>query len=117
MALMNTEDRFVAFFRDVEDSWTLIAVVALTFNGCPCPNSGLVVLGKTMVLHRRTILADGYDGAVTDLANKLPILAHESAGVDCCGCVVVFIRGKDAERRCNGSRGGGQRGDCGIWWR
>ena len=32
---------------------------------------------------------------------RFPILAHESAGVDCCGCIVVKTHGKDAELSCN----------------
>jgi hypothetical protein len=29
------------------------------------------------------------------------IIQHESAGVDCCGCLVVKVRGNDAELVCN----------------
>jgi hypothetical protein len=42
-----------------------------------------------------------YDAGVEDLQDKLPIIPHESAGVDCCGCIVVKISGSDAELRCN----------------
>jgi hypothetical protein len=35
------------------------------------------------------------------LQEQFPILAHESAGVDCCGCIVPKIRGNDVELRCN----------------
>ena len=30
-----------------------------------------------------------------------PIIPHEHAGGDCCGCIVVEINGSDAELRCN----------------
>lgn len=30
-----------------------------------------------------------------------PIIPHEHAGVDCCGCIVVKINDNDAELRCN----------------
>ena len=36
-----------------------------------------------------------------DLNNTLPIIPHESAGVDCCGCIVVVVRGNDAELMCD----------------
>jgi len=26
---------------------------------------------------------------------------HESAGVDCCGCIVPTVKGQDAELQCN----------------
>ena len=35
------------------------------------------------------------------LEARFPILAHEAAGVDCCGCIVVKVHGKDAELTCN----------------
>jgi hypothetical protein len=39
-----------------------------------------------------------------DLRNQFPIIPHESAGVDCCGCIVPIIQGKDVELRCNECR-------------
>ena len=36
-----------------------------------------------------------------DLSSTFPIIPHESAGVDCCGCVVVIVTGNDAELKCN----------------
>jgi hypothetical protein len=38
---------------------------------------------------------------MADLENDFPIIPHESVGVDCCGCIVVSVRGNDAELRCN----------------
>jgi len=35
------------------------------------------------------------------LEAAFPILAHESTGVDCCGCIVVKVTGKNAELKCN----------------
>jgi hypothetical protein len=32
---------------------------------------------------------------------SFPILAHESTGVECDGCIVVRVTGNDAELRCN----------------
>jgi hypothetical protein len=36
-----------------------------------------------------------------DLLSTFPIIPHESAGVVCCGCIVVIVTGNDAEFRCN----------------
>jgi len=36
-----------------------------------------------------------------DLQRTFPIIPHESAGVDCCGCIVLTVEGKDAELTCN----------------
>jgi len=36
-----------------------------------------------------------------DLPNAFPHIPHESAGVDCCGCIVPKVLGNDAELRCN----------------
>jgi hypothetical protein len=36
-----------------------------------------------------------------DLPKRFPIIPHESAGVDCCGCIVPIIQGNDVELRCN----------------
>jgi hypothetical protein len=38
---------------------------------------------------------------MADLDNDFPIISHESAGVDCIGCIVVKVSGNDAELRCN----------------
>jgi len=38
---------------------------------------------------------------MADLENNFPIIPHESAGVECCGCIVVKVRGNDAELQCN----------------
>jgi len=40
-----------------------------------------------------------------DLQATFPIIPHESAGVDCCGCIVVKVTGNDAELLCN---------ECGV---
>jgi hypothetical protein len=32
-----------------------------------------------------------------ELADLFPIIPHEAIGVDCCGCIVVTVRGADAE--------------------
>lgn len=40
-------------------------------------------------------------GHPDELTEAFPIIPHESAGVDCCGCVIVAVRGGDAELRCN----------------
>jgi len=36
-----------------------------------------------------------------DINNTFPIIPHESAGVDCCGCIIVKVAGTDAELQCN----------------
>jgi hypothetical protein len=33
--------------------------------------------------------------------DDFPIIPHESAGVDCLGCLIVNVRGNDAELVCN----------------
>ena len=35
------------------------------------------------------------------LVNAFPTIPHESAGVDCCGCIVPVVQGRDVELRCN----------------
>jgi hypothetical protein len=42
-----------------------------------------------------------YHVGVDNLNDMLPIIPHESAGADCCGCIVVSVTGNDAELRCN----------------
>ena len=32
---------------------------------------------------------------------RLRAVLHESAGVDCCGCIVVTVTGNDVELTCN----------------
>ena len=37
-----------------------------------------------------------------DLTGQMPIVAHETiAGVDCCGCIIAAVDGKNVELRCN----------------
>ena len=36
-----------------------------------------------------------------DFQSTFPIIPHESAGVECCGCIVVIVTGNDAELVCN----------------
>jgi hypothetical protein len=38
---------------------------------------------------------------VMDFSLEFPIIPHESAGLDCCGCIVVRVQGNDAELVCN----------------
>jgi hypothetical protein len=38
---------------------------------------------------------------VMDFAAEFPIIPHESAGVDCPGCIFVTVEGKDAVLSCN----------------
>ena len=40
--------------------------------------------------------AERYTGLM-DLRNDFPIIPHESAGVDCCGCIVPVVLGSDFE--------------------
>lgn len=42
-----------------------------------------------------------------DLMAIFPIIPHESAGVNCCGCIIVEVQGRDAELLCN---------ECGRSW-
>jgi hypothetical protein len=35
------------------------------------------------------------------LAERMPIIAHSATGADCCGCLVVDVRERDAALRCN----------------
>ena len=35
------------------------------------------------------------------LTARMPIVAHESAGVNCCGCVVAAVEGSTVELKCN----------------
>ena len=39
------------------------------------------------------------------LQERFPILAHEGAGVDCCGCIFPAVMDNDTELRC---------GECGA---
>jgi hypothetical protein len=36
-----------------------------------------------------------------ELTSRMPIVAHEDAGVDCCGCIVAAVEGNNVELRCN----------------
>jgi hypothetical protein len=36
-----------------------------------------------------------------DLTARMPIVAHEDAGVDCCGCIVAKVDGRNVELQCN----------------
>ena len=36
-----------------------------------------------------------------ELTSLMPIVAHELAGVDCCGCIVAAVEGDNVELRCN----------------
>ncbi len=38
---------------------------------------------------------------MADIMDVFPIIPHESAGVECCGCIVVKVSGNDAELSCN----------------
>jgi hypothetical protein len=38
---------------------------------------------------------------VDNLSDVFPIIPHESAGAECCGCIIVTVRRNDAELRCN----------------
>jgi hypothetical protein len=33
-----------------------------------------------------------------ELTSRMPIVAHEDAGVDCCGCIVAAVNGSNSER-------------------
>ena len=36
-----------------------------------------------------------------ELTSRMPIVPHEAAGVDCCGCIVAAVEGDNVELRCN----------------
>jgi hypothetical protein len=36
-----------------------------------------------------------------ELTSRLPIVPHEAAGVDCCGCIIASVDGTNVELRCN----------------
>jgi hypothetical protein len=36
-----------------------------------------------------------------DLTGSMPIVPHETTGVDCCGCIVAAVDGNNVELRCN----------------
>lgn len=38
---------------------------------------------------------------MSELTEVFPIIPHKTAGVDCSGCIVVNVRGNDAELSCN----------------
>jgi len=35
------------------------------------------------------------------MQEDFPIIPHESAGVDCCGCIIPIVQGRDTELRCS----------------
>jgi hypothetical protein len=39
--------------------------------------------------------------ASDELTSRMPIVAHEAAGVACCGCIVAAVEGSNVELRCN----------------
>jgi hypothetical protein len=42
------------------------------------------------------------DREVSDeLADRMPIVPHSTAGGDCCGCIVAAVVGSNMELRCN----------------
>ena len=36
-----------------------------------------------------------------ELTRRMPIVAHETASADCCGCIVAAVEGTSVELRCN----------------
>jgi hypothetical protein len=36
-----------------------------------------------------------------DLTSRMPILPHETGGVECCGCIIAAVDGTNVELRCN----------------
>ena len=36
-----------------------------------------------------------------ELTSRMPIVPHEAAGVDCCGCIVAAVESNNVELRCN----------------
>lgn len=55
---------------------------------------GLAARSGCQIRHNLGVVESQRDSSL-NLA--MPILAHEDAGVDCCGCIVVRVRGNDAE--------------------
>jgi hypothetical protein len=41
------------------------------------------------------------DDISDDLTGAMPIVPHEIAGVECCGCIIAEVDGGTAELRCN----------------
>jgi hypothetical protein len=36
-----------------------------------------------------------------ELTSRMPIVPHETAGVECCGCIIAAVDGTNVELRCN----------------
>ena len=36
-----------------------------------------------------------------ELTSQMPIVPHETAGVECCGCIIAAVDGTNVELRCN----------------
>jgi hypothetical protein len=36
-----------------------------------------------------------------ELTALMPVVAHEAAGIDCCGCIIAAVEGSTVELRCN----------------
>src|SRR4029453_3101036 len=36
-----------------------------------------------------------------DLTSRIPIVTHDTAGVECCGCIIAAVDGTNVELRCN----------------
>jgi hypothetical protein len=36
-----------------------------------------------------------------DLTSRMPIVPHETAGVECCGCIIAAVDGSNVELRCD----------------
>jgi DNA-directed RNA polymerase subunit RPC12/RpoP len=37
----------------------------------------------------------------SELTGRMQIVPHETAGVDCCGCIIAVVEGSNVELRCN----------------
>ena len=36
-----------------------------------------------------------------ELTSRMPIVPHETGGVECCGCIIAAVDGTNVELRCN----------------
>ena len=43
------------------------------------------------------------DDLSDELTSRMPIVPHETAGVECCGCIIAAVEGIRVELRCNES--------------
>src|SRR4051794_9187978 len=41
------------------------------------------------------------DDLSRDLTSRMPIIPRETAGVECCGCIIASVDGTSVELRCN----------------